>query len=150
MRVAGSATLLIEAAPEICRAALLDLAAYPDWYPGVREAAVLEDSGASATGRLLFVSGLPVLAQIECVLRLGPAGSDRLEPRTQGGDLRIDGPGWTLEQAPDGVTRATYDVGIEMSVPGGFVTERLVRGRARHFLIEEPLRALKRRVEHTD
>ena len=32
-------------------------------------------------------------------------------------------------------------------MPGGFVTERLVKGKARHFLIEEPVAALKRRVE---
>jgi hypothetical protein len=34
-----------------------------------------------------------------------------------------------------------------MGVPGGFVTERLVKGKARHFLIEAPVAALQRRVE---
>jgi hypothetical protein len=149
MRVAGAETILIGAGPDACRAALLDLAAYPEWYPGVREAVVLEAGDGAVTGRLLFRTGLPVLAEIECVLHLERKGADRLEPRARGGALTIDGRGWTLAAEPDGRTRATYEIGVEMSVPGGFVTERLVKGKARHFLIEEPLAALKRRVEPT-
>ncbi|MEA2356178.1 MAG: hypothetical protein QOD61_2307 [Solirubrobacteraceae bacterium] len=147
MRVSGSETLLIAASPASCRAALLDLAAYPDWYPGVREAVVGEAGAGAASGRLVFGTGLPVLAEIECDLRLEPRGSDGLRPTAEGGPLRIDGPGWTLADAPGGATRATYEIGVEMSVPGGFLTERLVKAKARHFLIEAPLAALKRRVE---
>lgn len=147
MRVSGSETLLIAASPEACRAALLDFAGYPAWYPGVREAEVLEAGDGAATARLRFGTGLPVLAEVECVLRLAPRGVDGLRPSAQGGDLEIDGRGWTLERQADGSTRATYEIGVAMSVPGGFVTERLVKGRAHHFLIEEPLAALKRRVE---
>ncbi len=146
MRVAGSETLVIGASPDACRAALLDLAAYPEWYPGVREAEVLEAADGAATARLLFRTGLPVLAEIECVLRLEARGPDRLEPSAAGGQLAIAGRGWTLEPGPDGGTRATYDIAVEMSVPGGFVTERLVKAKARHFLIEAPLAALERRV----
>jgi hypothetical protein len=147
VRVAGSETLVIGASPDACRAVLLDLAAYPEWYPGVREAEVLEAGDGAATARLLFRTGLPVLAEIECVLRLEPHGPGRLQPSAAGGQLAIDGRGWTLEPGPEAGTRATYDIAVEMSVPGGFVTERLVKGKARHFLIEAPLAALKRRVE---
>jgi hypothetical protein len=149
MRVAGTETLLIGASPGMCRAALLDLAAYPEWYPGVREAVILESDDDAVTGRLVFRTGLPILAEIECVLHLEGKGPDRLEPRALGGALTIDGRGWTLAAEPDRRTRATYAIGVEMGVPGGFVTERLVKGKARHFLIEEPLAALKRRVEAT-
>ncbi|MGI8803198.1 MAG: SRPBCC family protein [Solirubrobacteraceae bacterium] len=147
MRVSGSQTLLIGASPAACRAALLDLAAYPDWYPGVRAAELIDAGGDGAAARLLFGTGLPVLAEIACVLRLEPREPDRLEPNVEGGGLRIDGRGWTLEPQADSATRVTYEIGAEMSVPGGFVTERLVKGKARYFLIEAPLAALKRRVE---
>ncbi len=147
MRVSGSETALVEAGPEACRAALLDLAAYPDWYPGVREAEVLEAGDGAAMARLVFGTGLPVLAEIECVLRLEPRGEDRLEPSAEGGALVIDGRGWTLERQAGGGTRATFEIAAEMSVPGGMFTERLIKGKARHFLIEEPVAALKRRVE---
>jgi hypothetical protein len=146
VRVSGSETLEIGASPAACRAAVLDLAAYPDWYPGVRSAEVLD----AATARLVFGTGLPILAEVICVLRLEADGPDRVRPRAAGGDLTIDGAGWTFAPAADGATRATYEIAVEMSVPGGFVTERLVKGRARFFLIEEPVAALKRRVEAGD
>ena len=147
MRVSGSETVRIGASPAACRAAVLDLAAYPDWYPGVRTAEVLDAGADAATARLVFGTGLPILAEVVCVLRLEADGPDRLRPRAAGGDLTIDGAGWTFAAAPDGATRATYEIAVEMSVPGGFMTERLVKGRARFFLIEEPVAALKRRVE---
>jgi hypothetical protein len=147
MRVSGSQTLMIGASPAACRAALLDLGRYPEWYPGVREAEVLEAGPGAASARLRFSTGLPVLASVDCTLRLEPRGADGLRPLALEGDLEIDGSGWTLAAEPDGATLATYDIGVEMSVPGGFVTERLVKSRARHFLIEEPVAALKRLVE---
>lgn len=146
MRVSGSQSLVIEASPAACRAALLDLAGYPEWYPGVRRAEVLESGDGTATARLLFGTGLPVLAEIECVLRLARRGPDGLRATTLEGALEIDGDGWTLADEGEASTRATLAIGVEMSVPGGFVTERLVKSKARHFLIEEPVAALKRRV----
>ncbi len=147
MRVSGSETLEIAASPAACRAAVLDLAAYPDWYPGVRTAAVIDAGPDAASARLVFATGLPILAEVVCVLRLEADGPDRVRPRAAGGDLAIDGPGWTFAAAPGGATRATYEIAVEMSVPGGFMTERLVKGKARFFLIEQPLAALRRRVE---
>lgn len=147
MRVSGSKTLFIAASVASCRACLLDVGAYPTWYPGVRQAAVLESGDGGVLARLVFHTGLPVLAEIECVLRLEALGPGRVRPGAAEGALQIDGPGWTLMSAADETTEATYEIGVEMSVPGGFVTERLVKGKARHFLIDAPVAALKLRVE---
>ncbi len=146
MRVSGSHQALVAASPAACRAAVLALDAYPTWYPGVREAQVLE-ARSGATARLRFRTGLPVLAEIECVLHLEPRDPLRLEPSTEDGPLRLDGRGWTFEPRPNACTEVRLEIGAEMGVPGGFVTERLVKGKARHFLIEAPVEALKRRVE---
>lgn len=143
MRISGSHQVVVAASPAACREALLDFAAYPEWYPGVRRAEVLD----TTTARLLFRTGLPVLAEIECVLHLEPRGEERLEPSTREGPLQIDGRGWTLAPQADGGTRVELELSAEMGVPGGFVTERLVKGKARHFLIEAPVAALQRRVE---
>ena len=147
MQIKGSHDLLVQASPDVCRAAVLDLAGYPEWYPGVREAELLTSGDDGATARLVFKTGLPALSQIECVLKLEARGDDRLKPSTEGGELCIKGRGWTFAAEPGGGTRVGLELGAEMSVPGGFITEQLVKGMARHFLIEAPVTALQRRVE---
>jgi hypothetical protein len=147
VRIDDRSTLEISATPAVCRAAVLDLAAYTAWYPGVTSAELVDDAGPDQTARLVFTTGLPILAEVDCVLRLETPAPDRVRPVTLSDGLRIDGDGWTFAGPPDGPTTATYAIAVEMSVPGGLFTERLVKGKAKHFLIEQPLAALKKHVE---
>jgi hypothetical protein len=147
MRVDGSATLAIEATPAACRAALLDLENYTAWYPGVTVAELVEDAGPAPTVRLVFTTGMPIISEIECVLRIEQPAPDRVKAVTLSDGLRIDGDGWLLDGPPEGPTTVTYAVGVEMDVPGGFFVEHLVKARAGEFLIDRPVAALKRHVE---
>jgi len=70
VRIDGRATVEIQATPEACRATLLDLASYTAWYPGVTTAELVDQAGPGPTARLVFTTGLPILAEIECVLRV--------------------------------------------------------------------------------
>ena len=90
---------------------------------------------------------MPILAEIECVLRVGQPAAGRVQAVTLSDGLKIDGDGWTLDGPPEGPTTATYAIGVEMSVPGGPFVERIVKTKAAEFLIERPVAALKRRVE---
>jgi hypothetical protein len=147
VRIDGRATLEIHATPEACRAVLLDLASYPAWYPGVTTAELVDEAGPDPTARLVFTTGMPILAEIECVLRVEQPAPGRVRAVTLSDGLKIDGDGWTLEGPSDGPTIATYAVGVEMSVPGGPFVERIVKAKAAEFLIERPVAALKRRLE---
>jgi hypothetical protein len=147
VRIHGRATLEINATPEQCRAALLDLANYPAWYTGVTTADLLASDGTDPTARLVFTTGMPIISEIECVLRVEEPAPGRIRAVTLSDGLKIDGDGWTLAGPPDGPTTVTYAVGVEMSVPGGVFVEHLVKAKAGEFLIDRPVAALKRHVE---
>jgi polyketide cyclase/dehydrase/lipid transport protein len=147
VRIEGQATLEIQATPERCRAALLALESYTAWYPGVSTAELVDSPGPDPTARLVFETGLPILAQIECVLRVEQPAPGRVRAVTLSDGMRIDGDGWTLAGPPDGPTTATYAIGVEMDVPGGAFVEHLVKAKAGEFLINRPVAALKRHVE---
>jgi hypothetical protein len=147
MRVEGKATLEIHGPPERCVAAVLDLARYPAWYPGVTTAELLDGPGPEPTARLVFTTGMPMISEIECVLRVEQPAPRRVRAVTLSEGLQIDGDGWIFDGPPDGPTVATYSIGVEMSVPGGAFVEHLVKAKASEFLINRPVAALKRRVE---
>jgi hypothetical protein len=147
VRIDGRATLEIQATPEQCRAALLDLANYPAWYTGVTSAELIDSDGPEPTARLVFTTGMPLISEIECVLRVLEPAPGQIRAVTLSDGLKIDGDGWTLAGHPDGPTTVTYAVGVEMKVPGGPFVEHLVKAKAGEFLIDRPVAALKRHVE---
>ena len=147
MKVSGSHFAEIRASARHCYAALVDFQAYPAWFPGVKEAEPVAAADGAPTVRLLFSAGIAAVPDVECVLRYEVEVDRRLTPAVIEGDLRVFGPGWLLEPVGGGVTRATYEVDVEMSVPGGFVAERAFKGPARRYLIEQPPERLRRHVE---
>ncbi|HWH11282.1 MAG TPA: SRPBCC family protein [Solirubrobacteraceae bacterium] len=147
MRIDGSATLEIQATPAECVAALLDLASYTAWYPGVTTAEVVDPGGPQPTARLVFTTGMPILAEIECVLQIDQPTPNRVRAVTLSDGVQIDGDGWILDGPAEGPTTATYAIGVEMKVPGGPFVEHLVKAKAGEFLIDRPVAALKRHVE---
>jgi Polyketide cyclase / dehydrase and lipid transport len=147
VRIEGQATLEIQATPEQCVATVLDLAGYTAWYPGVTTADLLDGDGPEPTARLVFTTGMPMISEIECVLRVEQPAPQRVRAVTLSEGLQIDGDGWTFDGPPAGPTVATYAIGVEMSVPGGAFVEHLIKAKAGEFLIKRPVAALKRRVE---
>lgn len=147
MKVSGSHAAEIGATPARCYAALVDFASYPEWFPGVKRAEAVEAEDGAPTVRLLFSAGIAAVPDVDCVLRYQVDADRRLTPRIIEGELRVDGPGWLLEPTGPATTRATYDVEIEMRVPGGFVAERAFKGPARRYLIEQPPERLRRHIE---
>jgi len=147
VKLSGSSSVEIAAATDRCHAVLVDLGGYADWFPGVKTAEVIDAADGAPTARLLFSTGRGVIPDTECVLRYDTSSPTRLVPSVLDGALTIGGPGWTLETLAPERTRVTYDVTIEMSVPGGFITERALSGTARKLLIELPVQRLRGRVE---
>jgi hypothetical protein len=146
MKIGGAHEVLVDAPAERCRAILLDVPAYPGWWPGVTEAEVLAP-GAEPEVRLVFDSHAPGIGAIELLARLvpGPAG---VQIALTGGRLsRLDGPGWTLTDEPEGGCRVRYEIHAEMDTGMPGFLERPFAEPAKRFLVTEPVEALKRQAE---
>jgi uncharacterized membrane protein len=147
MKVSGSNSVQIHAPADRCYAALLDFASYPAWFPGVRTAESVAAPDDAPTVRLVFSAGVAALPDVECVLRYEVEPARRCTPTVVGGDLRVDGPGWLLTAKAGDLTEVTYEVTVEMDVPGGFLAERAFRGPARRYLVEQPPERLRDHIE---
>ena len=146
MKLSGSNSIEIAASVERCRAVLLDFDGYHEWFPGVKESALLSAPGEPPTGRLRFSAG-GVIPDVHCTLRYETPEPDRLRPHALEGDLSIGGPGWRLQERGPDDTLVSYEVQLEMAVPGGFLGEGVLKGPATRYLLEEPVRRLKARAE---
>ena len=146
MKIGGAHEVAVDAPAERCMAILLDVPSYPSWWPGVTEASVLRE-GEQPDVRLVFDSHAPGIGEIELLARLEAEPPSRLGIRLTGGRLsRLDGPGWTLRDAPGGC-RVRYEIQAEMDTGMPGFLERPFAEPARRFLITEPVEALKRRAE---
>jgi hypothetical protein len=146
VRLAGSHSIEIAAAVERCRAALLDFDAYHVWFPGAKESRLVSLPGEPPTGRLLFSAGAAI-PEVHCTLRYETPEPDRLEPHVLEGDLSIRGSGWRLSDRGAALTLVAYEVELELEVPGGFLAERVLKGPASRYLLEEPVKRLKIHLE---
>jgi carbon monoxide dehydrogenase subunit G len=146
VKLTGSNSAEIAAAPEAVHAVLVDFDGYHEWFPGAQESQLISAPGEAPTGRLLF-GGHGVLPDVHCTLRYDTPEPGRLQPVSLGGELAVRGPGWRLTPQGPAHTLVAYEVELEMPVPGGFLGERALKGPATRYLIEEPVRRLKARVE---
>jgi uncharacterized membrane protein len=132
----------IEAAREVCFAALLEYETFPAWQRAVKSVAVLSRDD-EARGRDVEFEIDAKVKRVRYVLRYsyeppGWIGWDYVE-----GDVKDVGGEFVLEQADDGVTLATYrltlDAGVWMPGPVRKVlTDQVMKGA-----VDD----LKRRVE---
>lgn len=146
MKIGGAHEVVIDAPAERCMAILLDVDGYPAWWPGATEAEVLTP-GEEPEVRIVFDSHAPGVGAIELLARLVPESPSRLRIVRTGGRLsRLEGPGWTLTDAPGGC-RARYEIEAEMDTGMPGFLEKPFADPAKRFLVTEPVEALKRRAE---
>jgi hypothetical protein len=147
MEIGGSHEVAVDAPAERCMAILLDVPAYPSWWPGVTEATVT-DPGPDPGVRLVFDSHAPGVGAIELLARLVQESPSRLRIDLTGGRLsRLDGPGWTITDDPGGGCRVRYEIEAEMQTGLPGFLEKGFKEPAKRFLVTEPVDALKRRAE---
>jgi len=147
MKIGGAHEVAVDAPAERCMAILLDVPSYPEWWPGVTDATVLQP-GDEPEVRLVFDSHAPGVGEIELRARLVPESGERLRIDLTGGRLkRLDGPGWTVTDAPGGGCRARYEIHAEMDTGMPGFLEKPFAEPAKRFLVTEPVEALKRRAE---
>jgi ribosome-associated toxin RatA of RatAB toxin-antitoxin module len=147
MEISGAHEVEVQAPAERCFAILLDVPAYPEWWPGATRAEVLQP-GAQPEILLGFDPHAPGVGEIELRLRLEPDAPSRVVPRLTGGRLqRLDGPGWTLTAGGAQACTVRYEISAEMATGLPGFLERGFSGQAKRFMIDEPVEALRRRAE---
>jgi hypothetical protein len=122
----------IEAAREVCFAALLEYEAFPDWQRAVKETRVLDRDDEGRGRDVEFVIDARI-KQVRYVLRYsyeppGWIGWEYVE-----GDVKDVGGEFVLDQAGDGVTLATYRIALDPGVwlPGPIkkvLTDQVMKG----------------------
>jgi hypothetical protein len=142
VRLNGTAQAEIDAPRERCFAVLTDFERYPEWYGCDR---------ATIVGRnppvVELVYEIPVL-EIAVTLRFNPTPPTSLQAELVAANSRIKDlrmASWLLEELPEGRTRASYSVDLEVSVP--LPLRAVAAGRGRDLLIEQPVAELKQRLE---
>lgn len=138
----GEQSAEIEAAREVCFAALLEYETFPEWQRAVRAVEVLSRDDAGR-GREVEFSIDAKVKRVRYVLRYsydppGWIGWDYVE-----GDVKDVGGEFVLAQADDGVTLATYRLTLDAGVwlPGP--VRRVLSDQVMKGAVED----LKRRVE---
>jgi ribosome-associated toxin RatA of RatAB toxin-antitoxin module len=145
MKIGGSHEAEVDATAERCMEILLDVPAYPQWWPRATEAEVTAP-GDQPEVRIVFEA--PVVGAIDLLARFEPEPPFGLRIRRTGGRLKkLEGPGWTLTPTPGGGCRARYEIEAEMDTGFPGFMENKAKGPAAELLITAPVEALKRRAE---
>jgi ribosome-associated toxin RatA of RatAB toxin-antitoxin module len=144
----ASVTTTIEAPPQRCFEAAVDVEHYPEWAPGISSVAVLDHDEGGRPIRVEFVAEA-IGRRTRYILAYDHSEAPvRLSWSLVEGDLtrRLEG-AYTFRAAPDAadgeVTEVCYELDIELAVPlPGFV-----KRRAETKILQAALPRLKARVE---
>jgi carbon monoxide dehydrogenase subunit G len=148
MEVSGTKEAQVGAPRERCFAILTAYEAFPQWWPGCKSASLL---GAGGPGEqdveLVFDTSSPI-GDVDCTVRFRADPPQRVWPERLSGRLkRLDGDGWLLTDSGEGTTTVRYAAAAEMDTGLPRFVERAFRDKAKHFFIDAPVEALKRRAE---
>jgi ribosome-associated toxin RatA of RatAB toxin-antitoxin module len=148
VKVSGEARATLTAPPHQVLVVLTDFAAYPQWWPGCLRADLI---GGEAPSRydvaFTFDTHTPI-GKIDVTIRFDVvADGSAIRLTALDGPLKdLEGDGWSLAPADGGATDARYELSGEMETGlPGFV-ERPFAAKAREFLIDAPVAALRSRI----
>jgi uncharacterized membrane protein len=144
-RIAGSASVEIDAPVAVVFAVAADVERMPDWQAGLAAAIVLERDGAER----------PDLVRIDtahgsAIVRFAYRCPRTIVWRQEHGDAAYFAGEWRFAAAGSGRTRATYEVDVDLGRAFGLLFRGPVRARLQQRLIDAiPLR-LRDHIEALD
>jgi ribosome-associated toxin RatA of RatAB toxin-antitoxin module len=145
-----TSTIRIAAPPSQIMAVIGDVAAYPEWTPGVKSVEVLstvDAPGSVADGRVRearFVINQAGISD-EHVYVYEWVGDDEVSwTLREGGSMvkALDG-NYSCRDAGDGTTEVSYSLSVDITIP----MIGMMRRRAEKMITDTALKGLKRRVE---
>lgn len=130
----------INATPKKCYEVITDYEAYPEFLSNLKTVTVSKKKGETCE----ITYEIDLIKTISYTLKMNGKPPKKIEWSFVKGDIMKDNHGhWTLEEVKKGVTRATYELNIELGllVPGA-ITKRLVGKN-----LPEMLASFKKRIE---
>lgn len=139
-------SIVIDATPSAVMAVIADLAAYPDWSEGIKEATVLaiyDDDQRPADARFRVESG-PIKDTYE--LEYDWDADSTVRWHLTKGDMvtAMDG-SYVLTANADGTTTVVYRLAVDVRIP----MIGMLKRKAERVIIDTALKGLKARVEST-
>jgi ribosome-associated toxin RatA of RatAB toxin-antitoxin module len=130
----------INATPKKCYEVITDYEAYPEFLGNLKTVTVAQKKGETCE----ITYEIDLIKTISYTLKMNGKPPKKIEWSFVKGDIMKDKHGhWLLEEVKKGVTKATYELNIELGllVPGA-ITKRLVGKN-----LPEMLRSFKERIE---
>jgi ribosome-associated toxin RatA of RatAB toxin-antitoxin module len=130
----------INATPKKCYEVITDYEAYPEFLGNLKTVTVAQKKGETCE----ITYEIDLIKTISYTLKMNGKPPKKIEWSFVKGDIMKDNHGyWLLEEVKKGVTKATYELNIELGllVPGA-ITKRLVGKN-----LPEMLRSFKERIE---
>jgi len=130
----------INATPKKCYEVITDYEAYPEFLGNLKTVTVSQKKGESCE----ITYEIDLIKTISYTLKMNGKPPKKIEWSFVKGDIMKDNHGhWVLEEVKKGVTKATYELNIELGlfVPGA-ITKRLVGKN-----LPEMLASFKKRIE---
>jgi uncharacterized membrane protein len=141
-RIEGSASVEIDAPIAAVFAAAADVERMPDWQTGLKAAVALDRDRAGRPHRVRIETSHGV-----AIVRFAYRESVGITWHQEEGDAAHFAGEWRFTAAADGMTRATYDVELDLGRTWGMLISGPVKARLRERFIDAiPLR-LRDRVE---
>jgi ribosome-associated toxin RatA of RatAB toxin-antitoxin module len=134
----------VDASPEQVMAVIADFPAYPEWAKAVRETEVLaEDKSSRAKQVRLTLDAGPIKDVYTLEYSWEADGLAVSWHLVKGQMQKAQNGRYQLESTPDGGTKVTYTLSVELALP----MIGLLRRKAEKMVMDTALKELKRRVE---
>jgi ribosome-associated toxin RatA of RatAB toxin-antitoxin module len=146
MAISGERVVEVGAPRADVLAALLDVEAYPDWQPDVKEAEVLERDGEGRPLESEVVQDAQV-RKIRARVRYEHHGEEGFSWSLVKGDVKDLRGSYVLEESGPSATRVTYALEVDPGRALGMILRGPVVDRVRDHVMDGTLKALKAHVE---
>lgn len=136
--------IVIEAPADRIMDVIADFGSYPVWATGVKTADVVETTDSGRAKQVRFVlDAAPIRDEYELTYLWDGARTVSWSLVVPGAMLKSMDGAYVLDPVADGLTRVTYQLAVDVSVP----LLGMLKRKAEKVIIDTALKGLKKRVE---
>jgi ribosome-associated toxin RatA of RatAB toxin-antitoxin module len=138
-----SSSIVIDAPPAAVMNVIADLAAYPEWAKGVKQATVRAEGAGGRAQEVFFALDVAPIKDEYTLAYTWNGDHDVTWTLAEGKMLRALDGAYVLSDRGDGSTEVTYRLALDVSIP----LIGMIKRKGEKILIDTALKGLKQRVE---